>query len=142
MKKFLPFVITLAGIILSTNVYSATYPGQACQPQRGKQIYYDFTGAKNTGNTYMWVSCPLTRHNDSGTGGIAPVFYFVNDGKLKTCYLDNVNIDTGYVWKWTSRRAVRRLALPVLSPTKAWSPVVFNCQLPPGSKVTGYYIAE
>jgi hypothetical protein len=34
------------------------------------------------------------------------------------------------------------LVTPALTPTKPWSPFTFNCTLPAGSKVTGYYLSE
>ncbi len=57
-------------------------------------------------------------------------------------FFDNYNIDTGGLWKWTSKVGKRRLALPRLKVSKRWSPMAFNCSLPAGSKVTGYYVRE
>lgn len=142
MKIKIPYFIALAGIALSTNAHSATYPGQDCQARSGASLQYETTGARNTRSSTVSIACPLDRLKDGGTAAVAGVFYFVDDGKTKTCFLDNFNIDTGGTWKWTSRSGVRRLVLPVLTPTKAWSPLVFNCSLPPNSKVTGYYISE
>ena len=138
-------IMLYAGLILTalnTNAYSATYPGQGCVGRYGASLYYSTTGAQNTGSSTISISCPVARLKDGGTAGVTPVIYFINDGKTKSCYFDNYNIDTGGLWSWTSASGVRRLALPTLSPTHSWYPLAFNCSLPSQSKVTGYYFSE
>ena len=135
-------LISLTGALLSTNAYSATYAGQDCVAKNGASLRYDSTGAKNNGTSTIHIACPVVRHKDGGTAPVYSVMYFKDDGKNKTCFFDNYNIDTGYLWKWTSKTGVRRLAMPKISPTKRWSPYAFNCSLPAKSKITGYYVSE
>ena len=142
MKKLVFCVLISAGTLLTSNVYSATYPGQACEKKFGGELYRTSTYAQNTSSSTINITCPFDRLKDGGTGSATAVVYFVNEGKNKTCYFDNFNIDTGGLGKWTSTSGVRRLVLPKINPTIRWSPFVINCSLPPNSKITGYYLAE
>jgi hypothetical protein len=132
----------LASALLATQVQSATYPGQDCHGRNGASLVYLGTGAINNDTSDIYITCPVVRLNDGGTAPVGAVIYFVDDGKTKFCYFDNFNIGTGAYWKWTSASGVGRLAFPQLSPTKQWSPYAFNCRLPGGSQVTGYYVGE
>lgn len=141
IKSLLPISLLMVASFLSTAAYSATYAGQDCVARSGSLTYLT-TGAKNNGSSTIYISCPVARLKDFGTQAVSGVIYFVNDGKNKSCFFDNFNIDTGGLWKWTSASGTRRLAFPVLNPTKQWLPLTFNCSLPAGSHVTGYYINE
>jgi|GEM_PF-1998906 len=140
-KTLLSASVLLAVPFLTNTAHAATYAGQDCVAKTGA-LTYDNTGAKNNGAVSIGISCPAVHVKDGGTAAVFPVIYFVNDGKTKSCFFDNFNIDTGGLWGWRSASGVRRLAFPALNPTKAWSPYTFNCSLPAGSKVTGYYISE
>jgi len=140
-KTLLSISALMASPFLAATAYSATYAGQDCVAKTGV-LTYDNTGAQNNGATAITISCPVPHLKDGGSTAVSPVIYFVNDGKIKSCFFDNFNIDTGNLWSWQSASGISRLAFPALSPTKAWSPYAFNCTLPAGSKVTGYYVGE
>jgi hypothetical protein len=134
--------IILATPFLVSTAHSATYAGQDCVAKTGSLIY-DNTGAKNRSTTVAAsISCPYVRLNDGAASAAGGVVYFTNDGKTKSCFFDNFNIDTGGLWGWRSASGITRLAIPALNPTKPWSPFTLNCTLPASSKVTGYFLSE
>ncbi len=141
MNMLLPGLVTLACGLVATNTYAATYPGQACQGQSAT-LAYSNTGARNATAAAMSISCPFVRTKDGGTAAAGAVAYFTNDGKTKSCYLDNFSIDSGALLKWSSTSGVTRLVLPTINPTAIWQPFALNCSLPAGSKINGYYFAE
>jgi hypothetical protein len=141
LKKIALSAFVLAAASMANVAHSATYAGQDCVARTGTLTYLS-TGARNNGAGAISISCPFTRTNDGGAAAAAGVIYFVNDGKSKTCFFDNYNIDTGGLWGWRSASAVTRLVTPALAPTKPWSPFVLNCSLPAGSQVTGYFLSE
>jgi hypothetical protein len=142
MKNLICCTLTLTGALFMTQAHSATYAGQNCEGRDGATLRYSTTGATNTTANTVNITCPVVHLKDGGTAGVDSVIYFVNDGKSKSCFFDNFNIDTGGLWGWTTASGVSRVVLPRLSATKAWSPYTFNCTLPSNSKVTGYYINE
>jgi len=136
-------LLSLGTLFLTSESRATTYAGQACQSESaGLPLSYSTTGATNTSSSTIWIGCPTVRANDFGTAAVSAVIYFVNDGRTKTCYLDNFNIDIGSLGVWTSASGVSRLVLPTLSSTLAWQPLVLNCSLPSTSKVTGYFFSE
>jgi hypothetical protein len=142
MKTLLSAAIFLASPFLVSTAHSATYAGQDCVAKTGV-LTYDDTGAKNRSTTTAAsISCPYVRLNDGSSAAAGGVIYFTDDGKSKSCFFDNFNIDTGGLWGWRSAAGVTRLAIPALSPTKPWSPFTVNCSLPASSKVIGYYLGE
>ena len=141
MKTLLLGLLGLAALSCVGAAHAATYAGQSCQATLGT-LTYGSSNARNNAATGAAITCPVTRNRDNTTGPVSPVVYFIEDGKSKTCYFDNFNIDTGNLGVWTSASGTRRLALPTLATTVLFHPLTFNCSLPAGSAVVGYYISE
>ena len=127
--------------VFAMNANAATYPAQDCVAKSGA-LTYSSTNATNYGASAIGISCPFARMKDGSTTAAGAVAYFNNDGKTKSCFLDNYSIDTGGLLRWTSASGVTRLVLPAINPTSAWQPMVLNCSLPAGSRVHGYYLSE
>ncbi len=138
--KILAILLSIAAATIVSEAQAVTYAGQDCVARSGDTLTYLTTGAYNTTKAVA-ISCPIVHVKDGGSAAAAAVIYFTGTAS-KSCYFDNFNIDTGALWRWTSASATNRLVLPVLTPTKAWSPYTLNCSLPKGNKVTGYYINE
>ena len=142
--SYLSLCLPLLGIVAFTpESVATTYAGQACQSRTvGTALSYSTTGASNPSTSTILIACPATHLNDGGTGPADAVIYFLNDGKTKSCFFDNFNIDTGALGVFTSASGTSRLQFPTLNPTLAFQPYAFNCSLPAGSKVTGFYVDE
>jgi len=134
-------LLSLGAALFTPEVEASTYAGHGCDT-RSLVLTKVRTGARNNNASAIAISCPLVRNSDGGTGTARSVIYFTNDGKSKSCFFDNYNIDTGGLGIWTGGSAVTRLALPPLVTTLRWQPLVLNCTLPAGSHVTGYALGE
>ena len=136
-------LLSLGSMLFASESSATTYAGQSCNSSSaGVSLSYSDFGATNSSSSGISISCPLTRVKDGGTNSVSAVIYFVNDGKTKTCFLDNFSIDTGGLGVWTSVSGVSRMVFPTLSTTLQWQPLTLNCSLPAGSKVNGYFLAE
>jgi hypothetical protein len=142
--SYLSLCLPILGLVaFAPESHATTYAGQACVSKTaGAQLTYLETGAKNLTASAMSIACPAAHVKDGGTAAVDATIYFVNDSKSKTCFLDNFNIDTGSLAIWTSAVGTARLVFPTLNPTLAFQPYVFNCSLPGGSSVNGFYVAE
>jgi len=142
--SYLALCLPILGLVaLTPESHATTYAGQACVSKTaGAALTYQEAGARNLTTSPMSISCPAAHVKDGGTAAVDATIYFVNDGKPKSCFLDNFNIDTGSLAIWTSAAGTTRLVFPRLNPTLAFQPYVFNCSLPAGSSVNGFFVAE
>ena len=142
MKTLLALLLVASSSVLFTaRSEAATYPGTACVSRTpGAQLSYVY-GARNSNASSVEITCPVARVKDNGTARVSSAVYFSNDGRSKTCRLENFNINSGTAGVWTTRVEVRRLELTLPS-TLQWYPLAFYCSLPAGSQINGYHVSE
>jgi hypothetical protein len=135
-------LLSLGSLFLVSESDAATYAGQACESRSaGLGLTYTSYGATNNNSSTIYITCPATRIRDDSTAAVSSSIYFVNDGRSKTCYFENFNINTGGVGLWAGKTEARRLEFS-LPATLRWYPYTFNCTLPAGSRVNGYHVGE